>query len=403
MPVKAKRKLPKTVVTLGIVSLLNDASSEMIYPLLPFFLREQLKASVAFVGLVEGVAETTASLLKLASGWLSDRVGRHKLLTFVGYALAGLTRPLLAASTAAWQVLGLRFFDRVGKGIRTSPRDALLANSCDENIRGMAFGFHRAMDNLGAAVGPLLATAVLFFAPSNYRLVFALAAVPALFSLFALWFGVEESERKAKAAVPQENPRPNEKSGEQFKLAKVWVELPRSFLWYLLSVLLFTLSNSSDAFLLLRAKDAGVTEKAIPLLWTWLHIVKSATGTHGGILSDRIGRARAIFFGWLVYAGVYASFAFLQSAWQVWLAFTVYGLYFGLTEGAERALVADLLPPEKRGLGYGAFHFTVGIGMMPASVLFGLLWHMFGFQTAFLFGATLALCSAVLLATTIRG
>ncbi len=396
-----KPKLPKTVVTLGIVSLLNDVSSEMIYPLLPFFLREQLKASIAFVGLVEGVAETTASLLKLASGWLSDRIGRHKLLTFVGYTLSSVTRPLLAASTAAWQVLGLRFIDRVGKGVRTSPRDALLANACDENIRGMAFGFHRAMDHLGAALGPLLATAVLFFAPGNYRLVFALAAVPAILSLFALWFGVKEAGVKAGLSVAQENNSPTELSG-QFKLVKVWQELPVKFRWYLGTVLLFTLSNSSDAFLLLRAKDAGVPEKAIPLLWTWLHIIKSATGTHGGILSDKIGRVRAIVLGWLVYAGVYAAFAFLQNSWQVWLAFTVYGLYFGLTEGAERALVADLLPVEKRGTGYGAFHFIVGVGMMPASVLFGLIWQLFGFQTAFLFGAALSLFASVLLITTVR-
>lgn len=397
-----KPRLPRTVVTLGIVSLLNDASSEMIYPLLPFFLREQLRASVAFVGLVEGIAETTASLLKLASGWLSDRIGKHKLLTFTGYALSSTMRPLLAISTAPLQVLGLRFFDRVGKGVRTSPRDALLANSCDESVRGMAFGFHRAMDHLGAAVGPLLAAAVLFFSPSNYRLVFALASIPALFSLLVLWFGVSEAERKPNLPVAQESAPQRLKSSDQLGPLKVWTEFPMPFRWYLASVLLFTLSNSSDAFLLLRAKDVGVPEKAIPILWTWLHIVKSATGTHGGILSDRIGRVKAIVLGWLVYGGVYTSFAFLQSAWQVWLAFTVYGLYFGLTEGAERALVADLLPDEKRGTGYGAFHFIVGIGMMPASVLFGLLWQLFGFQTAFLFGAALALCASFLLVATVR-
>lgn len=399
---ETKPKLPKTVVTLGVISLLNDASSEMIYPLLPFFLREHLRASVAFVGLVEGIAETTASLLKLVSGWLSDRIGRHKLLTFIGYALAGATRPLLAASTAAWQVLALRFVDRVGKGIRTSPRDALLASACDEDNRGMAFGFHRAMDHLGAAVGPLLATAVLFFSPGNYRLVFALAAVPALLSLLVLWFGVRETGQKTKLSAAQVSNYPKANFVGQLKFVKGWLELPAKFRWYLAAVLLFTLSNSSDAFLLLRAKDAGVPEGAIPLLWTWLHIVKSATGTHGGILSDRIGRVRAIVLGWLVYAGVYAAFAFLQSGWQVWLAFTVYGLYFGLTEGAERALVADLLPAERHGTGYGAFHFVVGVGMMPASVLFGLLWQLFGFQTAFLFGAGLSLLASILLVTTVR-
>ncbi|MGQ9462541.1 MAG: MFS transporter [Candidatus Fervidibacter sp.] len=390
-----KPHLPKTVVTLGVVSLLNDASSEMIYPLLPFFLREHLKASVAFVGLVEGIAETTASLLKLASGWVSDRSGHHKLLTFVGYALASVARPLLSISTAPWQVLGLRFTDRVGKGIRTSPRDALLANSCEENIRGMAFGLHRAMDHLGAAVGPLIATAILSLSPSNYRLVFGIAAIPALLSLLVLWFGVEETPKSRKFK--------GEKTTLNFSVSlRAWTDLPIEFRWYLAAVLIFTLSNSSDAFLLLRAKGAGVPEQAIPLLWMWLHVVKSATGTHGGILSDRIGRARAIAIGWLVYAGVYIAFPFLQSAWQVWLTFTIYGLYFSLTEGAERALVADLLPAEKRGKGYGMFHFIVGVGMMPASVLFGLLWQLFNHKVAFLFGAGLALFAATLLSARIR-
>ncbi|MFA0750339.1 MAG: hypothetical protein SLRJCFUN_000742 [Candidatus Fervidibacter sp.] len=388
MATAARRRLPRPVVVLGIVSLLNDASSEMIYPLMPFFLREHLKASVAFVGLVEGIAETTASLLKLFSGWLSDRIGRHKILTFLGYALAGLTRPLMAVVTAAWQVLALRFVDRIGKGIRTAPRDALLAGACDEATRGFAFGFHRAMDNFGAVIGPLLASAVLLIAPGNYRLAFALAAVPALLSLGVLWWGVSEETQ----------PLPSASSALSLRQIGSGVqELPLAFRWYLASVLLFTLSNSSDAFLLLRAKGCGVAEKMIPLLWTWLHIVKSGTTTHGGLLSDRIGRLNAIRLGWLVYAGVYASFAFLQSPWQVWLAFTVYGLYFGLTEGAERALVADLVPAERRGVGYGAFHFVVGAGMLPASVLFGVLWDVWGVREAFLFGAALALAATVLL------
>jgi len=389
MATAARRRLPRPVVVLGIVSLLNDVSSDMIYPLMPFFLREQLKASVAFVGLVEGIAETTASLLKLFSGWLSDRIGRHKTLTFLGYTLSGATRPLMAVVTAAWQVLALRFVDRIGKGIRTAPRDALLASACDEATRGFAFGFHRAMDNFGAVIGPLLASAVLFVAPSNYRLVFALAAVPALLSLSVLWLGVSETTQPSSS--PPSSALSLRQIGQGVK------ELPSAFRWYLASVLLFTLSNSSDAFLLLRAKSCGVAEETIPLLWTWLHIVKSGTTTHGGLLSDRIGRLNAIRLGWLVYAGVYASFAFLQSAWQVWLAFTVYGLYFGLTEGAERALVADLVPTERRGIGYGAFHFVVGAGMLPASVLFGVLWDVWGVKAAFLWGAALALAAMLLL------
>jgi len=222
---------------------------------------------VAFVGLVEGIAETTASLLKLFSGWLSNRIGRHKTLTFIGYTLAGATRPLMAVVTAAWQVLALRFVDRIGKGIRTAPRDALLASACDEATRGFAFGFHRAMDNFGAVIGPLLASAVLFVAPSNYRLVFALAAVPALLSLSVLWLGVSETTQ------PSSSPPSSALSLRQ--IGRGVKELPSAFRWYLASVLLFTLSNSSDAFLLLRAKSCGVAEETIPLLWTWLHMSRA--------------------------------------------------------------------------------------------------------------------------------
>ncbi len=390
MEASTKQRLPRPVIVLGIVSLLNDASSEMIYPLLPVFLRHALGASVLFVGVVEGIAETTASLLKLVSGWWVDRIGRHKAITFAGYALAGATRPLMALVGAAWQVLVLRFVDRVGKGIRTAPRDALLANACDEAIRGRAFGFHRAMDHLGALIGPLLASAVLFVAPNNYRLVFALAAVPAIFSLFVLWWGISETPTPRTVAN-----RPN------FPLAD-WRSLDSRFRWFLAAVFLFTLSNSSDAFLLLRAKESRVPDSALPLLWTWLHIVKSVTATPGGALSDRWGRMPTLLLGWGIYALVYAAFAFVNAAWQAWLLFTVYGLYFGLTEGTERALVADLVAPEKRGSGYGAFHFVVGAGMLPASVLFGVLWQWWGAKVAFLFSAGLALSAAALLALVMR-
>lgn len=385
--------LPSTVKALGIVSLLNDVSSEMLYPLLPLFLRHTLGASVVFIGLVEGIAETTASLLKLFSGWLADSIGRYKLLTFIGYALACFTRPLMVMVTAGWQVLGLRFVDRVGKGIRTSPRDALLARACDESIRGMAFGFHRAMDHAGALVGPLLASAILFFSPNNYRLVFGLAAIPALASLAVLWWSVKEKQLTQPPQVRSTRP---------FNPLVAWRTLDVHFRWFLASVLLFTLSNSSDAFLLLRAKEVGVSGAAVPLLWTWLHIVKSIAAMPGGTLSDKIGRTKSIALGWLVYAAVYGGFAFISSAWQVWVLFAVYGLYFGLTEGPERALVADLVSQEQRGSGYGAFHFVVGIGMLPASVLFGAIWQLFGTQAAFLFGAALSLVAAAILTIMVR-
>ncbi|MCS7065354.1 MAG: MFS transporter [Fimbriimonadales bacterium] len=376
-----KARLPKAVVALGAVSLLNDISSEMIYPLLPLFLA-QLGASVAFIGLIEGIAETTASLLKLVSGWLADRFGRYRQLTAFGYGLSVLTRPLLALTTAPWQVLGLRFADRLGKGLRAAPRDALIAHATQPLHRGLAFGFHRGMDNLGAAIGPLLASGILLLAPQDYRLVFWLAVVPALVSLVALAHGL----RSVSEPVPVNTAVP-------------WrLKLPRGrFRWLLLCILIFTLGNSSDAFLLLRAEQAGVSAALVPLLWAGLNLLKSLLATPGGALSDRWGRPRVLLMGWLIYALVYAGFGFASTAWHIWALFGLYALYFALTEGTERAMVAELVPPEQRGQAFGAFHFVVGVGMLPASLLFGLVWQAFGATTAFLMGATLALLASLLL------
>lgn len=373
-------KLPKAVVAFGGVSLLNDISSEMIYPLLPLFLKG-LGASVAFIGLFEGIAETTASLLKLFSGWLADRIGRHRALAFLGYGLASLTRPIMALTTAPAQVLALRFVDRVGKGIRTAPRDALIAHAAPPEQRGTAFGFHRMMDNLGAAVGPLLASAILLFAPENYRLVFLLASVPALVSLAVFYWGVPPiaTAHCSVARSPLSGAR------------ALW---RGRFGRFLLCVLVFTLGNSSDAFLLLRAQQAGVSEVWIPLLWSVLNVVRSLLSTPAGMLADGWGRERLLLCGWLLYAGVYAGFAFVGQAWQAVVLFGGYALYYALTEGAERALVADLAPAEMRGQAYGLFHFIVGMGMLPASLLFGALWQWGGASVAFLTGAGLALLAS---------
>lgn len=378
-------RFPRNVTMLGWVSFLNDASSEMIYPLLPIFLTQVLKASRLFVGTVEGIAETTASLLKLFSGWFSDRMRVRKGLVGAGYGLAALARPLIAAAQAPWHILLLRFLDRVGKGIRTSPRDALIADSTPEALRGRAFGFQRAMDHGGAMVGPLLASGLLLLWPERYRLVFALAAVPAMVSLLVLFSGVQEIPpmRGEKAPPPRWTLAP--------------FDLP--FRLFLLVVLLFTLGNSSDAFLLLRARELGIASRRLPLLWVALHLVKSFTSTPGGRLSDRWGRRPVIVLGWAVYALVYLGFGFARAAWQGWALFLVYGLYFGLTEGTEKALVADWVPSELRGTAYGLYHLIIGLGMLPASVLFGWLYQVWGAKVAFGFGALLAaLASAGLLA-----
>jgi len=370
------------VRALGLVSLLTDASTEMAYPLLPLFLTRTLGAGVAFVGLVEGVAEATASLLKLLSGWLSDRLGRRKAIVVWGYGLSSLTRPLLAMALSPGHVLGIRFLDRIGKGIRTSPRDALIADSSPVEARGTAFGFHRAMDHVGAVVGPILAFILLPLVDGSYRGIFWLASIPAALCIIVVVTAVRDVPAQGPPArLPLLTLRPYD----------------RQFKGFLCSVTIFTLGNSSDAFLLLRAREAGVSESAIPLLWAALHVVKSTSAFLGGILSDRLGRRGAIVAGWLVYAAVYAGFAGLASAWKAWGLFLVYGLYFGLTEGGERALVADLVPPEARASAYGVYHTAVGLTALPASLLTGWLWQAFGAAVAFATGAALAGTAAILL------
>jgi len=370
------------VWALGVVSLLNDASTEMVYPLLPLFLTRTLGASAAFVGLVEGVAETTASLLKLVSGWLSDRLRRRKALAIWGYGLSSLTRPLMAMALLPSHVLGIRFLDRIGKGIRTSPRDALIADSTPATARGAAFGFHRAMDHLGAVAGPVLAFLLLPLVGGSYRAIFWLAGIPAALCVLVLVATVREVPAHGPPArLPLLTLRPYD----------------LRFKGFLCVVMLFTLGNSSDAFLLLRAREAGVTEATIPLVWAALHVVKSTSSLGGGILSDRIGRRGAIVAGWMVYAAVYAGFAVVSSAWQAWGLFLVYGLYFGLTEGVEKALVADLVPVETRASAYGVYHTAIGITALPASLLTGWLWQTLGAPVAFATGAALAAAAALLL------
>lgn len=374
--------LPRTVKALGFVSLLTDASSEMIYPLLPSFVTGTLKAGPAFLGLIEGVAETTASFFKLGSGILSDRFKARKPLVIVGYTVSSTVRPLVGLASAAWHVLAIRFSDRVGKGIRSSPRDALIAAVTDPSDRGRAFGFHRSMDHLGAVIGPLLASALLYSGVS-LRGVFLIAAVPGFASIVALVRGVREEPVHATPGPARAG------SGR----APLGAAMSR----YLFVVGLFTLGNSSDAFLLLRAQSIGVTTAALPLLWSFHHVVKSSLSTLGGTLSDRLGRRGTIAIGWAVYALAYVGFALATRPFHAWALFAVYGVFFALTEGAERALVADFSAPENRGRAFGLFHGVVGILSLPASLITGVLWQRFGGATALLAGAALAAVAAALL------
>ena len=379
----------RNVLALAAVSFLTDASSEIIAPLLPLFLVGTLGVSVSMVGVIEGGAEAVASLLKLASGWWSDRVSRRKPLIVAGYMIASLVRPLVAMAQSASQVLAIRLVDRVGKGIRGAPRDALLAASTPAEFRGRAFGFHRAADHAGAVVGPLIALACLQWFAMPVRDVFWVAAIPgALAVMVAIVFVREHRVDTVSAAVI-----PAAVAAPVGPVAA----LPRSFWITMIPILIFTLGNSTDAFLLLRASQLGVPTALIPLVWVLLHVVKSAFSTPAGALSDRVGRRPLIVAGWGLYAAVYAGFAQATDPWHAWALFGVYGVVFGLTEGTEKALVADLVAPLRRGTAFGWYQATVGVAALPASIVFGVVWDAYGSPAAFAMGAALAVVAAVIM------
>ncbi|MDA8122744.1 MAG: MFS transporter [Deltaproteobacteria bacterium] len=378
----ARKRLHRNVIALGAVSLLTDFSSEMIYPLLPVFLTTTLGAGPAALGIIEGVAETTASLLKLFSGAWSDRTGRKKPLVLAGYGISTAMRPLVGFATGWGHVLAVRFSDRIGKGIRSSPRDALIAASVPAEDRGRAFGMQRAMDHLGAVVGPLVAFLLLSAAGLSLRTVFFLSAIPGVAAMAALLLFVREPEG---STPPHAGAR------------LLDGQLPPAFRRYLLVVCLFTLGNASDAFLILRAVEAGVPAAYVPLLWGAFHVVKSSFSMPAGILSDRWDRKNVVVAGWIVYAATYAAWGVVSGpAWMTGL-FLAYGLYAAATEGVERALVADFVPAERRGTAYGWFHLAVGVSALPASVLFGLLYKWHGAQAAFGVSAALAVAASALL------
>jgi len=385
-------KLPRNVLALSLVSFLNDTSSEIIYPLLPTFLFLALGASPFAIGAIEGAAESAASLLKLFSGYISDRFQKRKLLVFIGYALASVTRPFLVFVTSWQQVLLVRITDRVGKGIRGTPRDALLSLAVPPGKRGLAFGFNRAADHLGAVFGPIIASALLYFYAvdsqnptiEEYKQVFLVASVPVILGLFVVVFLVKDEKVETH---------------EKAKINLSLKGFDGNFKRFLFVIALFTLSNSSDAFLLLRAQNAGIAPATLPLLWMALHISKVISSLVGGSLSDKLGRKKLIFSGWILYAIVYAGFAFVDSAEQAWALFIIYGAYFGLSEGAEKALVADLVPPGKRGTAFGLYNLAFGITVFPASLLIGALWSSFGATTAFLVSAVISICAAVIFLT----
>lgn len=370
-------KLPKAVLALGWTSLLTDVGSEMIFPLLPILLTS-LGAGPALLGIIEGVADATANMLKLGVGEWSDRLRKRRPFVLLGYGLAGLVRPLMAVAAAPWHVLAVRVVDRIGKGTRTAPRDVMLAAYAPDGQAGRAFGFHRAMDHGGAVLGPLIATGLLAYGVSLHA-VFALAVVPG-FLAFAVVYFVREPALPDNSTVPRE------------KLA-----IPAEIKRFLAVLLIFALGNSSDAFLLLRASELGVTPANVALLWSMFHVAKLVSSYGGGIASDRYSPRALITLGWLVYAATYLGFAFASQTWHAWALFLVYGCYYGLAEPAQKALLKAVVPEPLRGRTFGLYHFLVGIVAIPAGLLTGGLWTAWGAAAALSVGAGLALLAALTL------
>jgi len=377
------RALPAVVRRLGWVSFFTDASSDMIYPLLPAFL-VSLGAGAGALGWVEGVAEATSALVKVLAGRLSDRAPARKPFVVAGYGLATVVRPLLSLVTAPWQVVLVRATDRVGKGLRSAPRDAIVAVAVEASHRGAAYGFHRMMDNLGAVLGPLLAFVLARGLGLSPRAIFACAIVPGLCSMAVLVLGVRETPREAAAEeVAGSTASPREKLAPAVKS-------------YLIVVAIFTLGASADSFLLLRLLDLGLPVAWAPVAWLTLNASKAATNIPGGRLSDRIGRRKTLAIAWLVYGAAYAAFPLTSSVELTWALIVAYGVYYGLAEGGEKAILADLAPVDQRGRAFGALHAITGVAVLPANALFGFLYERSP-SYAFGVGAACALLAAGLL------
>lgn len=379
--------LTPTVKALGVVSLFTDISSEMVYPLNPVFMTAVLGAPVWAVGLVEGIAESTASLLKLWSGWLSDRAGLRKPFAVAGYGLSALAKPLMAVAAFWPHVLGARFLDRVGKGVRTAPRDALITENCAPNQRGRAFGFHRSLDTVGAVVGPLLGYLYLRAHPKQFRVLYALAFIPAIIGVLILAAVVRERRSNAKSDRQSDSPAGG--LGSKGFLASIR-HLEPAYLRYLGIIGLFSAGNSSDAFLLLRARGMGVAAEQILLLYALFNVVEASLGYAAGRLSDRVGRRPVLIAGFGVFALVYLGFAEFNSAVAAWVLFPIYGLYYTLTQGVQKALAADLTHSNRRATELGAFHMLVGIAALPASLTAGILYSRVSPSAPFLLGASCA-------------
>lgn len=388
------RKLPRNVWVVTATSFLTDVSSEMLAYLIPLFLANVLKTGTAVIGLIDGFAETTASLMKLYSGWLSDRLGKRKWLTVLGYGLSTLAKPFLYFASSWGWVLGVRFADRLGKGIRTAPRDALVAGSVDDRQRGLAFGVHRAGDTAGAFIGLLIAAVIIWLTQAGeaqlqahtFQIIILASIIPAVLAVLVLAAGAKDVSMPGSSRLPLLSMKGMDK---RFKL-------------FLGVVVLFTLGNSSDSFIILRGQERGLSLLQIMGMLMTFNLLYALLSGPLGALSDRIGRRRLIIGGWITYGLVYLGFALSKTGWQVWTLFGLYGLYYAATEGTAKALIADLVPPERRGTAYGLFNAAIGLMALPASAIAGILWQGafgwagFGASAPFFFGACMSLLAGLL-------
>jgi len=378
--------LSRTVILLGFVSLLTDLSSDMLIPLIPIFLTTTIGAPVWALGLIEGVSESIASILRIYAGWLSDRFGRPKLLATSGYGLSSFAKPFLAIATNWFHVFAVRVADRFGKGVRSAPRDVIITETTAPEIRGRAFGFHRTMDTTGAVLGPLVAYAILLaFQGDNgnaYRTVFLIGAVPALVAVAILGIFIPE---KPKEARPMQPPKVK------------WSTFSRQLKHFLLIVAVFSVGNSSDAFLIIRATNVGVEVENVLLIYALFNLVSAIFSLPAGIASDKVGRGPLLLSGFIVFIATYLGFAMASTPLVVWILFSVYGLYVGLTAGVLRAYAADVAPAELRGTAIGAYYTVEGISLLAASTIAGLLWTYISPSAPFYYGAVMALFASVLL------
>jgi len=389
------KQLPRNVWAVGFTSFFMDISSEMVINILPLFLANVLGVQTSIIGLIEGVAEATASILKMFSGWLSDKLRSRKWLAVAGYGLSAISKPFFYLASSWGLIAGVRWADRIGKGIRTAPRDALVADSTTKETRGLAFGFNRAMDKAGAMLGLIIAAVVVWLTQANtldltkstFQTIVLLSLIPAFLAVFSLIIGAKDVEVTGQRTAPQFSLR---SMGKPFNI-------------FLVIVSIFTLGNSSDGFLVLRAQNLGISVTGILVMLAIYNLVITLVATPAGSLSDRIGRRRLIIGGWLLYALVYLGFALAKDAWQVWLLYVVYGLYFGMAFGTANAMVADLVPENLRGTAYGTYHTVIGLLAFPSSLIAGILWQGvgawggFGPSAPFFFGGALALLAALLM------